>query len=552
MPGKVPGSTRKVRLSESRHAAALEVLRRVTHPATLPVPRTAEGLELEPSEPVLLRFPCIEFRSLLLNAIGRDSFPDRAVWKRHKVDLARLLLQLAEGDAAGYEAGLERLAAACLKQGGAGAGTGQTHVKPGSRRARSLARRAAAAAAAAAEAEAGAGAAAPSALASAPAPVGLAPAVPAGSPEGSVDGSESDGAGPGAGAEALRAAPEPQLQGQGQPPPLPVSPHGGHPYAQPHAHAHGHPRGRSPAERLAARRAQIDAWCRCVAGGAAFAGLRPLLARVLGLGEPTPLVDVRRNGSQTELQVAALMEGQLPEGWRLYGQATIVRVDGAPFPNRKHLKGEADLLLVDPEGVVQAVVEVKTAKGNPYVALYEDVGKLLALLRAVRGRAVTFRHGAGTELVTARFSKRLRPIYVLGCGGAALGLAGATVPSAAAAAAAASSPPFGIGLGAGPAPPGAPCPSPVLRSAWTKLLTMELGRELSGAGAAAAAAEAEGGSGGGGGPLGAWSALSVEALSREAVVLALPGCAYPPLARRVSHYFARLAHCAVYLLEPGP
>ena len=34
-------------------------------------------------------------------------------------------------------------------------------------------------------------------------------------------------------------------------------------------------------------------------------------------------------------------------------QATIVRVDGSPFVNRKHLKGEADLLLVDPDGVVQ-------------------------------------------------------------------------------------------------------------------------------------------------------------------------------------------------------
>ena len=45
----------------------------------------------------------------------------------------------------------------------------------------------------------------------------------------------------------------------------------------------------------------------------------------------------------------------------------------ALMSRRRHLKGEADLLLVDPNQVVQAVLEVKTASGNPFLALYEDV-----------------------------------------------------------------------------------------------------------------------------------------------------------------------------------
>ncbi len=51
--------------------------------------------------------------------------------------------------------------------------------------------------------------------------------------------------------------------------------------------------------------------------------------------------------------MASALEGALPPGWRLVSGAVMVAVDGAAFPNRKHLKGEADLLLVDPDGVVQ-------------------------------------------------------------------------------------------------------------------------------------------------------------------------------------------------------
>ncbi|KXZ49541.1 hypothetical protein GPECTOR_20g395 [Gonium pectorale] len=384
------------------------------------------------------------------------------------------------------------------------------------------------------------------------------------------------------------------------------------------ARASGHAGAvRSLAARRAAMRKAIDAWCRVTvqpssqpsqqqqqkpaspceqscgaeaeAPGAApacsapapapFAALRPLLAAVLELGEPEPLSDVRRNGSRTELQVASLMSSALPPGWRLYCGAVITAVDGQPFRTARRLKGEADVLLVDHEGCVQALLEVKTAKGNPYVALYEDVDKLLALLRAVRGRTVTFRHTASPQPVTLEFGARLRPIYVLGCGHdpAGVGAEGAGAqPSAAADPAApqthGSTPahhgppkqyrqhrgerlrlPAGAGAGAvarvgggtrkttpalapsvasaSAAAHAAAAAPPALRSAVPKLLAMELGRQLASEGPDA------------------WAGVQLAGLSAREVRLALPGAAAAPLARRVAAYFARLARCDVFTVH---
>ncbi|KAG2426724.1 hypothetical protein HYH02_014764 [Chlamydomonas schloesseri] len=695
-------STRKVRLSRSRHAAALEVLRRVTFQATLPVPSEPP----EAGEGLFLRFPALEFRSLLLNAIGRDSFPDRAVWKRNKVELCSLLLHLASGDTAAYGTALEAVVAACISLkagGGGGAGTGSSGGgssrgdKGVTRRQRARAAAAAAAAALAVEegsraaAAAGSSSSSSSSLASAgPSPPDASAATSSLSSCSSLDGADgADGLPLPATASSAASTSAPSCSEAA---------------AAVAAALFTVTHKRTLESRRAALRSQIDGWCRAIVDGAAaltaaqaggggagstaggtgttttaqgcsgtpapptscssgttsststsstssrgprsppctaslasaaaaFVQLRPLLERVLGLGEPAPLVDIRRNGSYTELQVAAQLEGHLPPGWRLYAQATIVRVDGAPFVNRKHLKGEADLLLVDPDGVVQALVEVKTAKGNPYVALYEDVGKLLGLLRAVRNRVVTFRHGGASsasnhsssnsssgssspELVTLAFSKRLRPIYVLGCGGPTLGGLEWQPASAASVAAAASAPAAwsaaamggaggGAGAGAGAAAAATTIkgsydhsiaaaaaaaatstasataaaaaagngsssggggglvvpPSAVLRSAWSKLLTMELGRELSGGGSSSSSSSSSSSgsgstsssgsssSGASCGPAAVWSSVSVAALTREAVVLQLPPAAVPRLAARVSHYFSRLAHCEVYLVN---
>lgn len=80
------------------------------------------------------------------------------------------------------------------------------------------------------------------------------------------------------------------------------------------------PPRRSPGGRAAALRRLIDGWCRTTVGcaaeqqqvdtataapapAAAFGTLRPLLEAVWQLGEPAPLIDTKRSGSATELQV---------------------------------------------------------------------------------------------------------------------------------------------------------------------------------------------------------------------------------------------------------
>ncbi len=196
---------------------------------------------------------------------------------------------------------------------------------------------------------------------------------------------------------------------------------------------------------------------------------------------------------------------------------------------------------------------------------------------------MTFRAGAQGPPVTLDFGPRLRPVYVLGCGGGggAGAAAGAVaqrwqLPRAASPAAAWAT--------AWPASPFAALPpSPLLRSVWAKLLTMEMGRDLAaaassraaaGAAARAAAWAAGGAAGGGGGPEegaaarrgagpgdtaspsaaepgSAWRCVQLAALSKEAAVVRLPRAAAAPLTARVAAYFARLRRCEVYLLGTG-
>lgn len=106
---------------------------------------------------------------------------------------------------------------------------------------------------------------------------------------------------------------------------------------------------------------------------AAAADVPGIIVQVLDI-QPMPLFEQSgRDGRKTEDLVHRLVKRQLPPGWRLYSGARLLKTDDEVFPNQKFLKGEADLLLTDPEGVVQAVLEVKTASGNLFLALSEDV-----------------------------------------------------------------------------------------------------------------------------------------------------------------------------------
>ncbi|KAG1670950.1 hypothetical protein FOA52_011385 [Chlamydomonas sp. UWO 241] len=244
---------------------------------------------------------------------------------------------------------------------------------------------------------------------------------------------------------------------------------------------------------------QVTSWCVSTSKLPNFRTVEPFLTQVLNV-DPVPLFEQNgRDGSKTEDLMFQLMQAQLPPGWSLYSGARLLRVDNEPFPNQKYLKGEADLLLVDPDGVVQALLEVKTASGNLFLALYEDVNRLLALMDRVRGRRVTFSLSDSTR-VTLQFSGHLKacvcvqPVYVLGC---------ELAPGDVAA---------------------------VARVAQGKLLTMEVGRLLSSR-------------------VGAWAGITVSELNATAVNLQVGNDTLPELRSNVHQYFETLVQVEIYALR---
>eukprot|EP00195_Chlamydomonas_chlamydogama_P006847 CAMPEP_0202911712 /NCGR_PEP_ID=MMETSP1392-20130828/55710_1 /ASSEMBLY_ACC=CAM_ASM_000868 /TAXON_ID=225041 /ORGANISM="Chlamydomonas chlamydogama, Strain SAG 11-48b" /LENGTH=482 /DNA_ID=CAMNT_0049602329 /DNA_START=288 /DNA_END=1736 /DNA_ORIENTATION=+ len=239
---------------------------------------------------------------------------------------------------------------------------------------------------------------------------------------------------------------------------------------------------------------QLLEWCRTARSQPGYRLLEPVLKQVLQV-DPAPLVENRRDGSKTEVLMQDLVAKALPPGWSLYSGAHLLSVEGQPFKNEKFLKGEADLLLVDPEGVVQAVLEVKTAGGNLFLALYEDVIRFLRLVEKVRGRWVTFMPSGGADVaVTLRFVEHLRPVYILGCELAPEDL------------------------------------EAVVLSAHSKLLTMEIGRLLS--------SRVE-----------AWEHISIQELTREVAILQVQPAALLELYANVRKYFEVLASCDIYTLQ---
>jgi hypothetical protein len=49
---------------------------------------------------------------------------------------------------------------------------------------------------------------------------------------------------------------------------------------------------------------------------------------------PVPVVDHKKDGAKTEGLIYDLVLQNLPEGWRLYSSARLLKVDGKPFPNK--------------------------------------------------------------------------------------------------------------------------------------------------------------------------------------------------------------------------
>ena len=208
--------------------------------------------------------------------------------------------------------------------------------------------------------------------------------------------------------------------------------------------------------------------------------------------EPQPLFENRRDGQLTENLLYTLVEQQLPPGWQIYQNCKLLRIGDEPFPNSRGLKGEADLLIVDPSGCVQSILEVKTASGNLFLALYEDLDKLHALVSKTSGKRVTFSQPDAE--VTLDFSPNLTPIYTLGCELAPEDLAA------------------------------------VVRSAQTKLLAMEVGRLLS--------SKVE-----------AWASVVIDEFNPAACSLRISKDALPQCTENVHSYFSMLSTVEIYTLQ---
>lgn len=251
-------------------------------------------------------------------------------------------------------------------------------------------------------------------------------------------------------------------------------------------------RGKFAARRRAMAQ-QVICWCETIVQDPDFSLIAPFLKQVLEI-QPVPLFEQSgRDGSKTEDLVFKLIERELPPGWTVYSSARLLKIDDEAFPNQKFLKGEADLLLTDPDGVVQAVLEVKTASGNLFLALYEDVIRFLALMDRVRGHCVTFSLSDNTRLAL-QFSSHLRPVYVLGC---------ELHPDDLEA---------------------------VAHSAHGKLLSMEVGRLLSS-------------------QIQAWQGINVSDINAAAARFSLSPEHLPQLRQNIHSYFTSLAGCEIYTLQ---
>ncbi|GAX78184.1 hypothetical protein CEUSTIGMA_g5626.t1 [Chlamydomonas eustigma] len=147
--------------------------------------------------------------------------------------------------------------------------------------------------------------------------------------------------------------------------------------------------------------------------------LQPLLRTVFE-ADPAIIPSVNRNGAAAEAwacQQILESTAAVAPGWQVVTSA--VRMD---VQSIKGVKGEADGLLIDEQGVCQGVVEVKIGGSNPYGALFSDTKKLRKLLDGVRGRQAVFAtkyqesmgdEDTGLKEMVIPFSKSVSPVYLV-------------------------------------------------------------------------------------------------------------------------------------------
>ncbi|KAL6764122.1 hypothetical protein V8C86DRAFT_2482691 [Haematococcus lacustris] len=160
------------------------------------------------------------------------------------------------------------------------------------------------------------------------------------------------------------------------------------------------------------------AWCKAVRCSPAWRQMGPVLESIMEV-DPTPMIGINRDGKAAEAWACQQLSSSLPPGWGLLTSKTILTVQDQgqaygqqPFANillgQQGVKGEADALLMSPDGQCQSVVEVKIGGNRPFKALYNDLRKLLRLIEMVEGREATLEGGD-----VIRFASPVRPLYLV-------------------------------------------------------------------------------------------------------------------------------------------
>jgi hypothetical protein len=140
----------------------------------------------------------------------------------------------------------------------------------------------------------------------------------------------------------------------------------------------------------------ITRWAAATAASPAFVHLQPAMSLVqpamevsLAAGSWQCASSSASSGKLMEQAAVAVLQQSLPAGWSLLPSLHLLGVDGEAFVVQQGCKYEADMLVLDEQGVAVAIVEVKLAAANPLMSLFNDCSALMRLVDQVRGKTLT-------------------------------------------------------------------------------------------------------------------------------------------------------------------
>jgi hypothetical protein len=140
----------------------------------------------------------------------------------------------------------------------------------------------------------------------------------------------------------------------------------------------------------------ITRWAAATTASTAFQQLQPAMSHIqpamtasLAAGSWQCVASSASSGKLMEQAAVAVLQQSLPAGWSLLPSLHLLGVNGDAFVVQQGCKYEADMLVLDEQGVAVAIVEVKLAAANPLMSLFNDCNALLRLVDQVRGKTLT-------------------------------------------------------------------------------------------------------------------------------------------------------------------